>query len=324
MGTELRKLLDNAKGTTEHVVAIVIDIRGFTPFCKEEESVNAANFLKRVYTRIIDDYFPKASFYKPTGDGLLIVIPYTQDSLKDTVANVMRYCQSLLQDFGKLCEGDDMIYFQTPDKVGIGISRGAACCISSGETIIDYSGRVINLAARLNDFARPSGIVFDSSLGLTLLSNDMQELFLRDNVYVRGIAEGKPITIYFTKSYTLIPDSRKHPLNEPELVEEATEDLALGKAKEFLASGITYYGIGLERMPSDENRITIELVVHGDIEKVRFVDIRSLGITTKTTGKKYYIGVPYAYIVEELHKIGARDDSIFAFTITYPAAPKSP
>ncbi len=64
-----RKLLDNAAGTTEHIVAVVLDIRGFTPFCKDTESPDVAVFIKYVYTRTINAYFPNASFYKPTGDG---------------------------------------------------------------------------------------------------------------------------------------------------------------------------------------------------------------------------------------------------------------
>src|SRR5208337_2092754 len=127
MVSELRKRLENAKGTNDDIIAIILDIRGFTPFCKEEESLNVANFIKRVYIKIIDDYFPHASFYKPTGDGLLIAIPYTAETLKDAVDNTMINCLKLIENFGKLQEGDEMINFPTPDKLGIGISRGSVC-----------------------------------------------------------------------------------------------------------------------------------------------------------------------------------------------------
>jgi len=319
MGTELRKLLDNAKGTTEHVVAIVLDIRGFTPFCKEEESINVANFLKRVYIRIIDDYFPKASFYKPTGDGLLIVITYTPDSLKDTVINTVSNCLKLLENFKKLREGDDMIYFPTPDKVGIGISRGVACCITSGETIVDYSGRVINLASRLNDFARPSGIVFDSNLGLALLPKEIQELFLRDNVYVRGIAEDTPIAVHFTKQLTIIPSSRKEPLKEPEWSTKTYSD-SFKALKETFSSGNVFYTLELGK-PLDEKQIRIEISYATDTRgsTAFFLDTNSKGVQYVNRGVKHYVFVAFSVMMEALDG-KPKDDTIVRFEVNYPTA----
>lgn len=323
MGTELRKLLDNAKGTTEHAVAIVLDIRGFTPFCKEEESINVANFLKRVYIKIIDDYFPKASFYKPTGDGLLIIITYTSDSLKDTVINIVTNCLKLLENFKKLREDDAMIYFPTPDKLGIGISRGAACCISSGETIIDYSGRVINLASRLNDFARPSGIVFDSNLGLTLLPKQMQELFLCDNVYVRGIAEDTPIAIYFTKQHTFIPPSRKERLREPEWIVDTVKE-KYKALKTGLLKSIGAYTIALQRKPLDEKQITLEITYPLDlIDKIFLLDTSNLGVHYINKGMKHFLDIDFPVLMKQIDMDKPKDDTEILFEVSYPAARKN-
>jgi len=70
-----------------------------------------------------------------------------------------------------------MTNFPTPDKIGIGITRGSVCCIMSGSKILDYSGRNLNLASRLMEMARPSGIVFDESFGLDLLSDEKKVFF---------------------------------------------------------------------------------------------------------------------------------------------------
>lgn len=257
MASKLRKKLDNAVGTSDNIIALILDIRSFTPFCKEQESVNVANFIKRVYIRIIDDYFPKASFYKPTGDGLLIVMSYTPKTLKELLVKTVQKSLNLIQNFGKLCEGDEMVYFPTPDEVGIGISRGLACCISSGETILDYSGRVINLASRLNDLARPCGIVFDSGLGLSLLPKEMQELFLSEEVYIRGIAEDKPITVYFSKQNTIIPPSRKQPLKEPQWSVK-TYTHSFRRLKDIYTDRTRSVQIEISK-PLDENQISIDL-----------------------------------------------------------------
>jgi hypothetical protein len=57
MHTEFRKLLDDATGVSEFVLAVNIDIRGFSSFSMRVESPETAIYLKRVYTRIIEDYF---------------------------------------------------------------------------------------------------------------------------------------------------------------------------------------------------------------------------------------------------------------------------
>ena len=81
MHREFRELLEKATGFSEFVVAINVDIRGFSPFSKTVESPEVAMFIKRVYMKLIDEYFSNASFFKPTGDGLLVILPYTEENL---------------------------------------------------------------------------------------------------------------------------------------------------------------------------------------------------------------------------------------------------
>ncbi len=64
-----RKLLDNVQGISEFVIAVIIDVRDFSSFAMKVESVQTTAFLKRIYVEMIDRYFGKASFVKPTGDG---------------------------------------------------------------------------------------------------------------------------------------------------------------------------------------------------------------------------------------------------------------
>jgi hypothetical protein len=323
MASELRKKLDNAVGTSDNIIALILDIRSFTPFCKEQESVNVANFIKRVYIRIIDDYFPEASFYKPTGDGLLIVMSYTPKTLKELLVKTVQKSLSLIQDFGKLCKEDDMVYFDTPDKIGIGISRGPACCISSDGTVIDYSGRVINLASRLNDIARPCGVVFDSGLGMPLLPKEIQELFLSDNVYIRGIAEAKPITVYFTKQYTIIPPSRKEPFREPRWIESITSN-TYDEIKSSVLSGIEYYGIVIKDKPLDEKQIYVEMgfVISGFR---RFIDfsLETRGTKYFERGAKRYFEIKYNYLLKQLEELGAKEGTQLDIYIAYPSTGKS-
>jgi hypothetical protein len=66
MHHELRELLRTASGESRFVLAANVDIRGFSSFFAD--SSQAAAYLSSAYTKILDDYFPAASFFKPTGD----------------------------------------------------------------------------------------------------------------------------------------------------------------------------------------------------------------------------------------------------------------
>ncbi len=214
MHKAFRELLDKATGTSEFVVAVNVDVREFSKFSKVAESPNVAMFIKRVYIRLIDEYFSDACFFKPAGDGLLILIPYTEENLDEVLTNTVKTRFRTLTDFGSFCVNDRMINFDVPQKIGIGLSRGVACRLFSGDKTLDYSGRVLNLASRLMDLARPSGIVFDADFGIDCLPDEAAKEFEKESVYIKGIAEREPIDIYYSKDFTTIPPRSKQPIEE--------------------------------------------------------------------------------------------------------------
>lgn len=212
MDKELKQLLEGATGSSEFVIAVYVDVRGFSSFSQTVDSLQAAEFITKVYMKLMDEFFPEAAFYKSAGDGLLIVMPYTKEDLREVAGQAVRSSVRLLDEFASLCDDDPMINFEVPQKVGIGISRGSACRIESGDRVLDYAGRVLNLAARCMDYARPSGIVFDVSFGVDLVPDEIADMFERESVSMRGIAERELIDIYCTKDYTRIPVQYKEPI----------------------------------------------------------------------------------------------------------------
>jgi len=214
MNGKFREALNEAVGQSEFVIVVFVDIRGFSKFSKHRESPDTAMYIKRVYTRLIDEYFPSATFYKPTGDGLLIVMSYDHKTLADKCKEVIQSCSRCHNEFADICKGDPMINFDVPSSVGIGVARGTACRLKSGDTILDYSGHILNLASRLMNLARPSGIVIDGAFGFELLSEDQRKLFVEDNAYLRSIAEDTPIKVYILKDVVSIPPENKQPLAE--------------------------------------------------------------------------------------------------------------
>lgn len=192
----LRFALLDAQGISEFVVVVFVDVRGFSKFSKSNESPDIAMFIKRFYLQLIDNFFNKANFFKPTGDGLLMTFTYNDKTLHATATYVIQEIMRCLNEFPSMLEGDPMINFSVPENIGFGVARGTACCLHSGPTIIDYSGHLLNLAARLTELARPSGIVIDAGFQKEIIPPDYRDRFGDASVFIRSIAESTPIPVF--------------------------------------------------------------------------------------------------------------------------------
>lgn len=261
-----RKALDAATGVSQFIIAVIVDIRGFSPFSQTRESPDTAMFIKRVYIKMIDSYFNFASFYKSTGDGLLLTIPYNENNLKEmaqkTVANSIACCT----EFRDICNNDPMINFKVPDKIGIGIARGTACCLVSADKTIDYSGHLLNLTSRLTGLARPSGIIIDGNFDMNLLDKKIKGNFQEQHVYLDGIAEDEPIKIYFTEKSTVIPKRNTEPI-----IEERWRHLKDTRSLRAILKYDKWFQYHLESEPANVEDIrvivTYPKVINGRLQK---------------------------------------------------------
>jgi class 3 adenylate cyclase len=234
METEFKELLRKADGQSRHVIVVFLDVRGFSSFARIAESTDTAEFLKSSYLRILDDYFPDAEFVKPTGDGLLLIYGYSRETLTDAVRQAVDRSISLVTGFPTICDSDPMVNFDVPQRLGIGLSRGSATAIVSDGVPVDYCGRPLNLASRLMDLARPSGLVFDESFGFDLLTDESKARFSEESAYVKGLAEADPLKVYVLQGFTQIPDYNKSPLGKYEPFTEKAETITF---KEFCERG---------------------------------------------------------------------------------------
>jgi hypothetical protein len=172
-------------------------------------------YIKRLYLQLITKYFPSAEFVKPTGDGLLLIFPYTEKTLHGVAAKIISACFQCLNDFPKICEADPMINFDPPQRVGFGISRGPACRLSSGKDILDFSGHLLNLASRLMDLARPTGILIDGHFLKEVIPPDLQDKFETQDIYIRSVAEDTPRPVFYSKEHVQLPNSALSPIKSP-------------------------------------------------------------------------------------------------------------
>jgi len=258
-----RQALDGATGVSQSVIVIFIDIRGFSTFSMACDSVDVAMYLKRVYIKLIDGYFPFASFYKSTGDGLLLVVPIGGEDIVEVSRKVVAACIKCHSEFNNICSDDPMINFKIPQKIGIGVARGTVCCLISGDKVIDYSGRFLNLASRLTDLARPSGIIIDGAFNITLLGDEQRSMFEEDKVYLKGIAEAEPVRVYFTTEFTVIPKYNKQPIAS----ERWRERVDSKPFRDILKFNRFRYDLGSEPLSADDIKVVIthDKIMNGEV-----------------------------------------------------------
>jgi hypothetical protein len=252
------KLLPSAKGESKPVIALNVDVRGFSKFSLEVESVDTALYIRKIYEAILKDYFPDADFFKPTGDGLLLVFDIEEgnnDDLTSKANEVIARSSRLVDEFADLLVGDPWIYFPMPTQIGIGVARGAASRLVAGRTTLDYSGTVLNIASRLMDLARPGGIVIDQTFPIDLLTGKLRKNFKRDDaVFVRSVAEKDPREVYYREDWTSISPSNRRPFEQ---IDWKRVDRKMSLA-EFKALG-TWFIFSLKAEPIDPARILVRL-----------------------------------------------------------------
>lgn len=319
MHRNLRKLLEKAEGVSEFIIALNVDIRGFSEFSRQVESPDAAMYVKRVYIRLVDDYFTGASFFKPTGDGLLLTFPYNENNLKEVMRSTINKSWKVINNFRNICKNDPMINFQVPQHVGIGIARGTACRIVANRKVLDYSGHVLNLASRLMDIARPSGIVFADSFGADLLEASEIGKFAKGKVYLKGIAEDKPIPIFYSKVITKISPIHKSPLNKIKWKEITREK----KLTEFAKFEDFYFG--LTERPTDPDEILVQAKYPRVINGRKLPDVMSIfnpKFKYETAGGEYKVIVNMRKIADEAKKDAVKDGWTIKLLIKYPVRAK--
>lgn len=310
-----REALNDARGESKFVIVVIIDIRGFSEFSKRCESPDTAMFIKRVYMKLIDSYFPFASFYKSTGDGLVLTIPFDEENLREMSQRAISSCMDCHSEFGNICEDDPMINFKVPDRVGIAVARGSACCLVSGDKIIDYSGRLLNLTSRLNDLARPSGIVIDGSFDTSLLSDEQRDIFEEANVYLKGIAEDEPMQIYFTKEFTLIPKYNKQPI----AAKRWREQTDVKPYRDLLKLSRFRYDLESEPVSPDDIKVTVEhnKVIGGKVNPNYLVTFNFDDFTYSPVANKPAVNVDFPALCQRLKQTQVKRNMNVTITIAY-------
>lgn len=257
MHRRLRELLPEAAGKHEWVAAINADIRGFSSVMSGDPAQTGL-YLKRVYQQILDNYFVEASFFKPTGDGLLLVVPFetSEVELARVTKAIVNDALRLNSDFAKIVNDDKLIKFPHPRAIGIGLSVGSVSRLVAKRQTLDYTGRSLNVASRLMELARPSGVVFDMTLDASALSKTVARRFASDHVYLKGVAEEDGLDIFYTQPETSIPEQYRKPIRPYALHSEEEDDFTRAEAGRRGRNFI----MRLSREPADRTQITVKVI----------------------------------------------------------------
>jgi len=224
-------------------------------------------------------------------------------------------CMACHTEFNDICSNDPMINFKVPDKIGIGIARGTACCLVSEENTIDYSGRLLNLTSRLTNLARPSGIIIDESFGIELLDKDMRDNFEEKDVYLDGIAEDKPLKVYFTKESTRIPKR-----NTERITAERWQHIEDNKLfRDLLKLAPFEYILQSEAAGAEDIkiRVTHDKVIKGRVSKRYVSFFYSSDFTYRVLTGKPRVRVDFPKVCEKLKKHQVKENMNVQIDIDY-------
>jgi class 3 adenylate cyclase len=306
--------LAKTRGESCQVLVIFLDIRGFSKFAGVAESSDTAIYLRDMYARVLTDYFSAFTYAKPTGDGLMII--YELAAEVSEVESVMRSsferAVQLVRDFPTLTDSNVLITIPVPARIGIGIARGSATrIITDDEVVFDYSGRCLNLAARLMDLARPQGVVLSDKHAVALLGSEIAAQLDSDAVYIKGVSDDETVSVLYTPDWVAIPDQAHAPIAYKPSFDETT----LIEAR--VIREVDHYLIKCFREPRSGADLSVTAeweVFREDGSSAGRLRSRRLPATRREEPDGTYAGVSWKVLRDSLDTCHVPDDFRVSFT----------
>ncbi len=165
-------------------VILIYDIRGFTAASKKIATTELGAFATAAHGTILQLFSARPpTFVKNLGDGHLLIWETTDDPEKELVSFVIDAAKKARAAFPAFVAGQKIAGVELPKHVGIGVAVGD---VSRSD---DYYGVAVNLAARLQNMARPEGLAMDQTVfGMVGKREEMvKQGFRRKKVNLKGL-----------------------------------------------------------------------------------------------------------------------------------------
>ncbi len=173
-------------------LVLIYDIRGFTAASKRLRTADLGAFATGAHRAILDLFAQRPpTFVKNLGDGHLLLWEVADPPDPDLVADVVRGAHAAQTAFAAFATAHGAAGGELPKHVGVGVALGE---VSRSD---DYYGVALNLAARLQNLARPQGLAVSPSVFEAAAARDAQltaEL-RRAKVHLKGLGS----TLVFVK-----------------------------------------------------------------------------------------------------------------------------
>lgn len=145
---------------SKDVVALFVDVRGFTNWSESNEAFANLDYFILGLGKVLRTIF-RGYQYKPLGDGAMLVKEArgraTQASNANTIEDVLSRIDRAERAFRQHCEEFGSRFGHSANlELGWGVIRGKVIVVDD-----DYAGSNLNKCSRLCDEARPFGVVID-------------------------------------------------------------------------------------------------------------------------------------------------------------------
>ena len=173
------------------VISMSLDLRGSTQWANEKAEGDfdyvgnfIDDFLEWAWNRASAASKVRLNLIKFLGDGFLFVWEVQHDSVMDNANTIINLACDLRAEYQVWIkeEGFEKKYpWGVPAGIGVGVDVGPAIRLTSENGSNDYLGSPINHTAKLQDLARPQGVVIPTKVWTALDKN------LRDKFSKKGI-----------------------------------------------------------------------------------------------------------------------------------------
>ena len=232
------------KITDVEIAVCFADIRGFTNYCNALQQMSLdskiQNFLRdyfQIYpTAVLLDIWQNEpdedeelkesealirklivpTSYKNLGDGVMLVWEIPSNTslivqgllmyrIHDVIMNIFNNFDEFFIKSGMI-EIDSYSEYVKDLRMGFGLARGHAWKLDFGHHLkFDYAGSIVNLAARLQDQARPEGIVSQYTFSQSLFDQFIKDGYgkIQETDGIKGLSKQKIVLMTGTEIRTI-------------------------------------------------------------------------------------------------------------------------